>query len=207
MAGVARLLCGSAEGMKMTEQRASLAEKENVLMSAIVLREGDCAVTFLPSFGGKISSIRIGSQELLQRPLAPIAARTRTMAFDQSDASGWDECLPSVAACTVQTPSGSAQVPDHGDVWRVEWREKPGTQASPVEGSVRRAHQTTSATLVARCFSLPLEVERRAVLSHRNGGWQLQLQYKLTNVGDYSAPWSWAAHPLFAVQRGDRIVL
>ena len=78
-------------------------------------------MTVLPRFGGKIASIRIGERELLQAPLAPIAPRTRTMAFDAADASGWDECLPSVAACAVKTEAGVAEIPDHGDLWRVEW--------------------------------------------------------------------------------------
>ncbi len=101
----------------MTESLASDVKIENVL-----IRAGECAVTVLPRFGGKIASIRIGERELLQTPLAPIAPRTLTMAFDAGDASGWDECLPSVAACTVETEAGIAEIPDHGDLWRVEWR-------------------------------------------------------------------------------------
>src|SRR5580698_824572 len=92
-------------------------EKENVVM-----RAGDCAVTVLPALGGKIASIRVGERELLQAPLVPYAPRTRTMSFDASDASGWDECLPSVAACSVETAAGAAAIPDHGDLWRVEWK-------------------------------------------------------------------------------------
>src|SRR5579859_7779682 len=90
--------------------------KENVLIQA-----GPCSLSVLPAFGGKISSLSFKDQSLLQAPLAPIAARTRTMPFDAADASGWDECLPSVAACTVQSAAGTAQIPDHGDLWRVPW--------------------------------------------------------------------------------------
>jgi hypothetical protein len=91
--------------------------KENVLIQA-----GTCAVTILPHLGGKIASIRVGETELLQGPLAPYGPRTRTMNFDAGDASGWDECLPSVAACAVKTSVGTARIPDHGDLWRVEWQ-------------------------------------------------------------------------------------
>ena len=48
----------------------------------VLIRAGECTVTMLPRFGGKIASIRIGELELLQQPIAPIAPRTRTMAFD-----------------------------------------------------------------------------------------------------------------------------
>ena len=90
----------------MTEFAASITKIENVL-----IRSGACAVIVLPQFGGKIASIRIGEQELLQQPLAPIEPWTRTMAFDAGDASGWDECLPSVGACTVKTEAGVAAIP------------------------------------------------------------------------------------------------
>jgi galactose mutarotase-like enzyme len=168
-------------------------QQENVVIEA-----GACSITVLPGLGGKIASIKVRGHELLQAPLAPLAPRTRTMAFDASDASGWDECLPSVAACTVSTDVGTAEVPDHGDLWRVVW-EKPGTG--------NREKETESVTLRAECFSLPLVLERSLVLAERAGGWRLDLDYRLTNTGPSPVPWSWAAHPLFAIEPGDRIVL
>ena len=167
---------------------SSVATIENVL-----IRAGDCAVTVLPRFGGKIASIRIGERELLQQPLAPIAARTRTMAFDAGDASGWDECLPSVAACAVETEGGTAEIPDHGDLWRLEWQPM-----------IRGVH---SVTYRGDCFSLPLRLERTLTLTERNAGWTLRLEYSVTNLSLERVPWSWAAHPLFAVEEGDRLVL
>jgi galactose mutarotase-like enzyme len=147
----------------------------------------------LPRYGGKISSIRIGEIELLQQPLVPIEPRTRTMTFDQSDASGWDECLPSVAACVVPTEGGVVAIPDHGDLWRVEWQPM-----------IREAH---SVTYRGECFSLPLRLERTLTLTEGTSGWNLSLDYSVTNLSSERVPWSWAAHPLFAVEEGDRIVL
>jgi galactose mutarotase-like enzyme len=172
---------------------ASVAKSENVL-----IRTGECTVTVLPQFGGKIASIRIGEQELLQQPLAPIAMRTPTLAFDAGDASGWDECLPSVAACRVETEVGVSEVPDHGDLWRVEWEE---------QGIENRELTDASVTLSGKCFSLPLELERRLELVQAAECWHLKLHYKLTNTGSNNVPWSWSAHPLFAAEEGDRIVL
>ena len=166
------------------------SQKENVL-----IRAGDCAVTLLPQFGGKISSICVHNRELLQAPLAPVRARTRTMSFDQGDASGWDECLPSVAACTVKTQGGVARIPDHGDLWREQWE----IQGSGAEGP------SSSITLRGACFSLPLVLERTIAVAKAKQGWRLQVDYTLTNSGRNAVPWSWAAHPLFAVDEGDRI--
>ena len=179
----------------MAEVKTSVAESENVLIHA-----GDCAVTVLPRFGGKIASIRVGSHELLQAPLAPIQLRTRTMTFDQADASGWDECLPSVAACSVKTAAGQAEIPDHGDLWRVEW-------ARPGAGNREHEKSADSLNLLGKCFSLPLEVERNIQLTEVERGWRLKVDYRVRNCGKYAVPWSWAAHPLFACEKGDRIQL
>jgi galactose mutarotase-like enzyme len=172
----------------MIGQCLTRTEKENVLIQA-----GDCSITILPHLGGKIASIRLNHREFLQAPLAPLASRTYTMPFDAGDASGWDECLPSVGECSVQTDAGNHSIPDHGDLWRVEW-------------NVVSAN-TNSVALEAQCFSLPLTVRRTLELTEDKAGWHLRLQYELCNVGDHPVPWSWAAHPLFAVEEGDRIVL
>jgi len=176
----------------VSDERIAGLQEENVLIQA-----GACSVTLLPHLGGKIASIVVDGHELLQAPLAPPAPRTRTMSFDAGDASGWDECLPSVAECDVPTAAGSAHVPDHGDLWRVAW-EKQGLGSGD---------QGQSVTLRGECFSLPLVLERSLSVSEKKGGWRLDLNYRVTNTGGYQVPWAWAAHPLFVVEAGDRIVL
>ncbi|WP_348263749.1 hypothetical protein P8935_04115 [Telmatobacter sp. DSM 110680] len=182
----------------MAESVTYAAKIENVLMQA-----GACIVTILPQFGGKIASIRIGERELLQAPLAPIAPRSRAMTFDAADASGWDECLPSVAACRVRTEAGTAEIPDHGDLWRVEWQRQGSGNREQGTGNTADG----SATLIGKCFSLPLELERKIELIEAGKCWRMKLHYRLVNTSSNSVPWSWAAHPLFAVENGDRIVL
>src|SRR5579859_3405408 len=166
------------------------AEKENVLIQA-----GACSITVVPQFGGKIASIRIDGRELLQAPLAPMAPRSKTMSFDASDASGWDECLPSVAACTVFTGAGQTQIPDHGDRWRVAWKEPRTENSEQGRGNSR--------PLQGECFSLPLVLDRTLELSEGPGGWRVHLGYRLTNTSRTTVPWSWAAHPLFVAEAGD----
>jgi galactose mutarotase-like enzyme len=128
------------------------------------------------------------------------------MAFDEADASGWDECLPSVAPCTVDTDAGPAEVPDHGDLWRVAWTEVRD-RGSEVTARLNEVQNGQSVTLRGECFSLPLELERTLSLAESKKGWQIRLLYKVTNTGDFPIPWSWSAHPLFAAEAGDRIVL
>jgi len=180
----------------MPEASGTRAEEENVL-----IRAEDLSATILPRLGGKIASLRLGAHELLQPPLIARGPRTRTMRFDEGDAGGWDECLPSVAPCTVETATGPASIPDHGDLWRVAWKRVAKTDRAAGESDAN------SVTLRGECFSLPLALERTVTLKEAGKGWQVRLNYTVTNTGSHPAPWSWAAHPLFAVAAGDRIVL
>ena len=163
-------------------------KEENVVITA-----GGCSVLVMPALGGKIASLRIGSHELLHTPLNPYGPRNRTMGFAEGDASGWDECLPSVAECSVTTKAGTATIPDHGDLWRVPWQVLESTE--------------DSITLRAQCFSLPLQLTRSLILSETASGWKIRLLYSLINLADYAVPWAWTAHPLFVCEEGDRIVL
>lgn len=176
-------------------------EEEVVRKENVLIRAGRCSLTVLPHLGGKIASIRFAERELLQAPLAPAVPRTRTTSFDESDASGWDECLPSVAACSVATPAGIAEVPDHGDLWRVPWRVD-----APVDGRVD-ASSANAVTLTGECFSLPLKLTRTVEVFETESGCRIALRYTLTNTGSHEVPWSWAAHPLFACEPGDSLRL
>ncbi len=156
-----------------------------------VIQNGAMRVTVLPALGGKIASIQIlpSGEELLQQPLQPYAPRTPYMSFDASDASGWDECLPSVAACEVQTASGVARVPDHGDFWQVAWKVDSQSE--------------NELALSADGFSLPLRFSKTLRLEdHR-----LSVSYRVRNLARKPVEYVWSAHPLFAVEQGDRIVL
>jgi galactose mutarotase-like enzyme len=186
----------------MADARGIGVAEENVLIQA-----GSCSLTILPHLGGKIASLRLRGRELLQAPLAPLAPRTCSMPFDESDASGWDECLPSVAACTVETADGEAHIPDHGDLWRVAWRKKPLDERKSGAGKPASAPPESEVTLLAECFSLPLALDRTVSLATAGSGWRIDLKYKVTHTGKVPVPWSWAAHPLFSAEAGDRIVL
>lgn len=156
----------------------------------VVLKNESLQVEIIPELGAKISSIKMlpSGAEILQQPLASYAERTRTMAFDESDASGFDDCLPTVSACKFETDAGRIAVPDHGDFWRIPWTS---TQAGP------------GLEMQATGFSLPLEFTKNLRLE----GNELAIHYTIRNVGDAPTEFSWSAHPLFVVDAGDRIVM
>jgi galactose mutarotase-like enzyme len=159
------------------------------VFDCLVMKTDTLTVEVLPELGGKISSLRRKWVELLQAPLQPYMRRTSTMAFAESDASGWDECLPSVSACELAGPSGQIQVPDHGEFWRL-----PCSVERIGSGEVR-----LSATGVV----LPLHFERTLRLEDKT----LRMEYRLENVSKLDVPYMWSAHPLFCVDAGDVIVL
>ncbi len=162
----------------------------------LALKTDTFAVDVLPALGGKIASIRKNGIELLQQPLLPYALRTLTTSFEDSDASGFDECLPSVSACEIDTPSGKVAIPDHGEFWRLPCEIESQSQ--------REIHLTSCGTV------LPLRFERRLSIesdSPHIGADTLRIDYRIENVGQTDLHYAWSAHPLFAIDPGDRILL
>lgn len=168
----------------MRENRPKpMTQQEIVWLQNDALRVG-----FLPAFGGKIVSMRSvrTGEEFLLPPLSGYHRVSPFANFSESDGGGFDECLPSVAAC--EGSSGQNPVPDHGDLWRLNWH-------------VESHHDTV--TLSAEAESRPLRLTRRASLR----GESLILDYDLLNLSDSTTSWLWSAHPLLRVQARDRIVL
>lgn len=155
------------------------------------LRSRELAVTLLPANGGKIASIKslpVGTEFLLSgaRP-ERVADYPLDAGFEESDCAGWDECLPSVSASGAETPGGA--VPDHGDFWRLPWTVLSAS-----------ANQLT---LRADGLSRPLRFTRSFAVSEA----ELRIAYAVENIGNTAMPYLYAAHPLFAVDAGDRILL
>jgi len=147
------------------------------------------AVEVLPALGGKIASLRYQGVELLQAPLRRYAPRTAEMGYEESDASGFDECVPSVAVCEIAGSAGIVRIPDHGEFWRLP---------CDVE---RRGEREVRLRATGRL--LPLRLERTLKLD----GETLRIDYRLENVSEREVPYLWSAHPLFSVEEGDAIVL
>ena len=155
-----------------------------------VLENEFVRVVILPELGGKIASLSIqrNGLELLQQPLHPYEKRTWAQDFGSSDASGWDECLPTVSACTVSVGQKIQQIPDHGDIWLLP-----------------AAHTANASEIILETAlaSMPLRLRRQITLD----GSALRVRYELSNHAKISIPYLWSAHPLFAVDAADRILL
>jgi hypothetical protein len=155
----------------------------------VILKADTLDATILPALGGKIASLKKNGIELLQQPLRSYAPRTLTMGFEESDASGFDECLPSVAACEIESPFGGIAIPDYGEFWRLQCEVD--------------AHSSSAARLSATGTVLPLRLERTLRVTADT----LHIDYRLENTGHSELHYIWSAHPLFAIDPGDRILL
>ena len=160
-------------------------------MSPIILSSDRLICEVLPEFGGKIRSLKwlTNGVELLQPPVGPYRRHNESggspVSFAQSDAGGWDECLPSVASCQVDGVS----IPDHGDIW--------GYPCQVLHAD------DTDVKLLTRTASLPFAFTRTLHLSDAS----LEIRYGIENIGTRPIPYLWSAHPLFSVDAGDRLRL
>ncbi len=164
-----------------------------------VLESRDLRLTILPKRGAKISSLwrKSNRAELLWQP-ATSPADTRltgdpSVAFDASQAWGWDEMFPAIGAETFEDTSGTRTiVPDHGEVWTLPWQV--------VE--VIETDDAPRITLEVTGEAFPYRLTRTTILT----GATVRNEYRLENGGDNDLPWMWAAHPLFALGKGNRLV-
>jgi galactose mutarotase-like enzyme len=138
------------------------------------LRGGPWEIGVRPERGGRITSVRLGGDELLDQGIGvddPTGIR-----FVESGAWGWDEMVPNVAA--------SVSLPDHGEAWRLAW----AVVGQALDGVTMRC-----AGRVVRWG-----LERRIQLSAE----AIRVDYEYTNRGIEAQPAYWCAHPLFRFEAG-----
>ncbi len=146
----------------------------------------------LPELGGKIGSLvnlKTGREFLLQpfdRPYRPARYADSFVAYD---ISGFDECLPTIAACSYPSePFSGAKLPDHGEVWSLPWKYEMRDEELVLE---------------VDGIALPYSLRRTARLS----GAALELDYEITNRSEHGFNYLWSAHPALTVEPGTEIVL
>lgn len=158
----------------------------------LTLSTADVAVTLRPAQGGRLTGLtdrRTGVQWLHEgrtgHPFVP------AMAFRDGARGGFDECLPSVAACPYPDPQwGAAVVADHGDFWSWPW-----TVVS---------QSSTTITLDTRDVEHPLLLTRNVTVGAAGG---VRLTYGLRNRSALPYLYLYSAHPLFALPDGGRLDL
>jgi len=140
----------------------------------MLLRSALWELEVRPERGGRITSLRLGGDELLDQGIGidePGAA-----GFVEGGAWGWDEMVPTVDATET--------LPDHGEAWRLPWQVETESGGSVVMSCAGRV--------------VPWELSRRIELVED----RVRVSYIYTNRGSEPHPAYWCAHPLFRFERG-----
>lgn len=151
------------------------------------LRGGPWELEVASERGGRIISLRLGGEELLDQGIG--VDQPGASGFVEGGASGWDEMVPNVDAATYPGPGPweGTPLPDHGEAWRLPWRVTEETGDSvlmEVAGHV-----------------LPWALERRIELGAR----AVRVTYVYRNRGRQKLYAYWCAHPLFRYEAGMEI--
>lgn len=184
---------GERSAVELQDQRRTIIRTRGCFgITQVVLDNGRIRATVLPELGGKMSSlIRADTgREFLRQPAGrQLKPAVYGAAFEKYDASGFDECFPTIAAC--EYPGGSFNgfaLPDHGELWSSRWQFE-------VQGE--ELWLATTGRRLPYIFRQRIRLEDEAVI----------LQYQLESVTDAPFHYLWAAHPLLKVDPGCRIVL
>src|SRR5260370_26982890 len=100
---------------------SSICQTRVASRHAIVVDNGSLRLTLIPELGGRIVSLirnESGYEYLLPPPDPERAYRPCNYAerFEEYEPSGFDECLPTIAACLYpEKPFSASRFPDHGD--------------------------------------------------------------------------------------------
>lgn len=148
-------------------------------------------MSVVPEEGGRISSLVsgvTGIEFLTQSTNNDLHLKLGLDAqFQHGACAGIEECLPTVGICDDTTAGGP--VPDHGDFWQLAWQVT--------------AQSADHVALAANGFSRPLVFQKTVSLQKAG----LSIRYRVQNVSASATSFLYACHPLFAVERGDRVVL
>ena len=138
-----------------------------------MLRGGPWEMEVTPERGGRITSLRLRGDELLEQGIGvddPAASD-----FVAGGAQGWDEMVPNLEAV--------GSLPDHGEAWQVPW--------------VVEEESASSLLMSCRGRVVPFLFQRRVSVGER-----VRAEYSYTNAGTGAHLAYWCAHPLFKFESG-----
>lgn len=155
------------------------------------LRNSELSVEIIPGEGGRVSSLKSLHSNLEYLTQSRRGRRFPQAGFDARFQDGYcagiEECLPTVGPSCPETDGGPA--PDHGDFWQLPWQVF--------------AASDREVSMFAVGFSRTLRFQKRLTLEDKS----LRIAYKIENIGSTGQSFLYACHPLFAVSKGDRVLL
>jgi hypothetical protein len=160
-------------------------------LQTISLDNDRVRVVVVPALGARVISFvdRFADREWLvagDPPADPAAWARRDAVYDGAVAFGWDECLPTVAACADPLDATGPSLRDHGDQWG------------------RPAEVVANGEVLVATWS-GIDWPYRFIRRLRLDGPRLVAEYELENHGERELPILWSMHPLLALDPGARV--
>ena len=177
----------------------SIAQRTTEGFESICVKTGLIELTLIPELGGKISSLRDARTDrewLWRHPRYPYKRVAHGSSYiAEADTGGWDECFPSVAACSYPSePWQDAAIQDHGELWsqvaEFEMEERP-----------------ENITLMTRWQGVVLPYTFRRTITLNENSSCIRVDYEVLNKGDQSINYVWSIHPLLAIEPGMELLL
>ena len=161
-------------------------------VDGIVLENSELRAILLPQSGSKIASIMYKPREaelLWQESDAKFPKSEYGQPFGRAQSFGFDEMFPTINACRYAGGVwDGVPLPDHGEVWSLPWHYE-------IEGERLR--------LWVYGVRLPYLLEKTVALNDNT----LTIEYAVTNLSPFPLDYLWAAHPLFNLTPGARLLL
>jgi len=170
-----------------------VAEAEYKGERAVEMESAALRVAIIPDWGGKTASLihkKTGRVYLDQLPGMQFRKATYGAPYDSGEASGFNDMFPTISECYCDVdPWAGTKMPDHGEVWSLPWKcEVSGAEVRLSVHGVR----------------FPYVLSKRISFEGEN---TILMSYRARNLSAYEFPAMWAAHPLFSVTPGTRIIL
>lgn len=165
----------------------------NGKLNVIRIENDQLQLSVLPDFGGKIYELinKLTGTQFLAEPGGDPASFSLPRygdTFEPPYSFGFDECFPNITMESSRVNGHVAELPDHGEIW------SRGCEVRVSDDEL---------ILISAGKALNYNFEKRITLIKN----RVVITYTLVNNESYPFHYIWSAHPLLAVDEGDRILL
>ncbi len=171
----------------MKIQRGVYKNLESIIVENELLR-----VEIVPSSGARTASIvykPLNEELLWQNPADKHSPVRYGQPYNDGEFAGFDEMFPTINECFYPDyPWRGIEIPDHGEVWALPWQYNL---------------ESNSVTFSVDGIRLPYRLSKQI----RIEGSELKAVYRVDNKSMFKLPFLYAAHPLFKVDAGDKIIV
>ena len=158
-------------------------------LQSVVLSGGGLAAVVLPDVGAKIVSLvseRTGREFIWRDPTRPLTVVAPGSSYADHDASGIDDCFPTVDACAYPSaPFAGLFLGDHGDLWSRRWDAELDSE---------------QAVFTVAGHTLPFTFEKRIRIDEATESLVVDNTISLSGSGPLA--YQWTGHPLLRAEPG-----